>query len=127
MREYQKQSVNISLSKTIFSTRSGTPDLKAWNSWNYENILFVMSKLWEEIFQHFMTCSSYGNIPLQIWKTKLFLSKDNKRRQLLREKKTQNRTACLQSWLSCSRLLLSFSGPLLPVVCYCMRKYINLD
>ena len=98
MREYLKQNVNISLSKTIFSTRSGTLDIKAWNSWNYENTLCVMCKLWEENFQHFMTCSSYGNNPLQIHWSNMFennmedqviLAKDIKRRQFLRKRKQE--------------------------------------
>ena len=98
MREYLKQNVNISLSKTIFSARSGTLDIKSWNSWNYENVLCVMCNKWEENLQHFMTCSSYGNNPLQIHWSKLFennvkdqvsIAKDIKRRQFLRKRRLE--------------------------------------
>ena len=75
-----------------------TVDIKAWNRLNYENIICVMCKLWDENFQHFMTCSSYGNNPLEIHWSKMFednmeeqviLAKDIKRRQFLRKRKQE--------------------------------------
>ena len=55
MREYLRQNKNIFMSKTIFSARSGTLDIKEWNSWNHQDKLCIMCKLWEENFKHFMT------------------------------------------------------------------------
>ena len=61
-------------------------------------ILCGKGKLWKENFQHFMTCSSYGNNPLQIYGSKMFeknmedqvvLAKDIRRRQFLRKRKQE--------------------------------------
>ena len=98
MREYLRQNNNIFISKTIFSARSGTLDIKEWNSWNYKDKLCVMCKLWEENFKHFMTCSAYGNNPLVIHWSEIFgndadkqvtIAKDIKRRQFLRKRKQE--------------------------------------
>ena len=60
MSEYLKCNKSTTLSKTIFSVRAGTLDIKIWNSWNYENTLCVMCEMFEETIEHFMTCKTYG-------------------------------------------------------------------
>ena len=55
-REYLVNNENKSLSKLIFSARSGTLDLKVWNEWKYGDKTCVMCQKDEENFDHFMTC-----------------------------------------------------------------------
>ena len=59
MGPYLAKNKNTSLSKTIFSIRSGTLDKKVWYSWNYDNSLCVMCS---ENSRHFMTCRAYGKV-----------------------------------------------------------------
>ena len=69
MSPYLAQNRNTSLSKTIFSVRSGTLDIKVWNAWNYDNNLCVMCSLTEENIEHFMTCRAYGKVAWEVnWK-----------------------------------------------------------
>ena len=56
MSEYLSRNKSSTLSKTIFSVRSVTLDIKAWNSWNYENSLCVMCEMSDENIEHFMSC-----------------------------------------------------------------------
>ena len=60
MSEYLKCNKSTTLSKTIFSVRTETLDIKVWNSWNHENTLCVMCELLEETIEHFMTCKTNG-------------------------------------------------------------------
>ena len=57
---YLKENENTTLSNIIFSVRSGTLDIKQWNSWSYENNLCLMCELKEETMDHFMDCQAYG-------------------------------------------------------------------
>ena len=69
MSDYLSRNESTILSKTIFSVRSGTLDLKVWNSWNYENSLCVMCEMLEENIEHFMSCEAYGKTSWEIdWK-----------------------------------------------------------
>ena len=51
---------STSLSKLIFSIRSGTLDIKSWNKWNYGDNLCEMCELKEETLEHLMICPEYG-------------------------------------------------------------------
>jgi hypothetical protein len=68
MSEYLKENKKNSLSKIIFLLRSGTLDIKSWNSWKYDDNLFVMCDLKEENITHFLECSQYGNSKLKLMK-----------------------------------------------------------
>ena len=96
MSKYLAENKSTALSKTILSVRSGTLDLKVWNSLFYENTLCVMCKKEDETIEHFMTCNTYGKTSWEIdWK-EIFLNhvekqntvaKEVKRRQFIRQKK----------------------------------------
>ena len=114
MSEYLVQNKNTLLSKIIFSTRSGTLDLKVWNEWNYIDTKCVMCRFEEENFEHFMTCILYGQNELKCSFIEIFgndhedqydIAKEINRRLKIREKKNLMRSACLH-WLPCSRILL---------------------
>ena len=66
MSEYLVRNENTALSKVIFSVRTVTFDVKAWNEWNYRDKLCVMCKLEDESMEHFMNCTSYGKRPIEI-------------------------------------------------------------
>ena len=66
MSEYLKENKKNSLSKIIFLLRSGTLDIKSWNSWKYDDNLCVMCDLKEENITHFLECSQYGNSKIEI-------------------------------------------------------------
>ena len=69
MRNYLCENINISLSKTIFSVRAATIDLKVLNEWKYENTYCFMCELVPENIDHFMNCMEYGHGRLIIdWK-----------------------------------------------------------
>jgi hypothetical protein len=72
MSEYLVHNKNTFLSKIIFSARSGTLDLKAWNEWKYNEKACVMCKIEEENFDHFMKCLLYGPNNLEIKYTGIF-------------------------------------------------------
>ena len=93
MSPYLSQNRSAYLSRTIFSVRSGTLDIKMWNEWNYKNKLCVMCSVSEESFEHFTSCNTYGKVPCIIgWKeiflnyveNQLIVAKEVKRRQYLR-------------------------------------------
>ena len=65
MSNYLVKNKNTLLSKTIFSVRSGTLDIKSWNEWKYENQLCVMCENCDENIEHFMSCSLYGQSDLE--------------------------------------------------------------
>ena len=96
MSKYLAENKSTALSKTIFSVRSGTLDLKVWNSWYYENTLCVMCEKEDETIEHFMTCNTYGKTSWEIdWiliyldnvENKNSVAKEVKRRQFIRKKK----------------------------------------
>ena len=59
MSDYLCENKNTRVSKTIFSIRAGTLDLKQLNPWKYNDNLCVMCNLKEESLDHFMNCNSY--------------------------------------------------------------------
>ena len=88
---------NTSLSKTIFEARSGTLEIKSWNSWNYSDLLCVMRETFEENIEPFMSCEAYGKVTWEINWREVFennksnqniVAKEIKRRQFIRKKKT---------------------------------------
>jgi hypothetical protein len=69
MSNYLKDNRNNSLSKIIFSVRSGTIDLKTVQPWKYFDNLCVMCEKKSETIEHFMICKAYRNItPENNWK-----------------------------------------------------------
>ena len=60
LSDYLKENKKTTLSNTIFSVRSGTLDIKQWNSWSYENNLCLMCEFKEETMDHLMECQGYG-------------------------------------------------------------------
>ena len=92
------QDRNTYLSRTIFSVRSGTLDIKVWNEWNYENKLCVLCSVSEESCEHYMSCSTYGKVSCEIrWKeillnnveNQIIVAKEVKRRKYLRKKRIE--------------------------------------
>ena len=57
---------NTYLFQNIFAARSGTLDIKIWNSWNQTNLLCVICGKYKENIKHFMTCRAYGKESLEI-------------------------------------------------------------
>ena len=60
MSNYLNENKSTSLSKLIFSIRSGTLDIKCLNKWNYGDNLCVMCELKAETLEHLMICPEYG-------------------------------------------------------------------
>ena len=96
MREYLKSNKNTTLSKTIFSVRAGTLDIKVWNSWYYENTLCAICEMSGETIDTFLTCRAYGKTTRKIdWKeifldnveNQITVAKEVKRRLYFRKKK----------------------------------------
>jgi hypothetical protein len=96
LSDYLLHNKNTYLSKIIFATRSGTFDIKIWNSWNQTDLLCVMCGKYEENIEHFMTCRSYGTVSLEInWReiygnnvlNQVQVAKEIKRRQFIRKRK----------------------------------------
>ena len=54
---------STTLSKIIFSLRSKTLDIKAWQPWKYYDNLCVFCELKEETIDHFLVCKTYDNLP----------------------------------------------------------------
>ena len=98
MRRYLYNNINTYLTKTIFSVRAGTIDLKCFNEWKYESDKCVMCDLVLENLDHFMSCKEYGHGNLTIdWK-EIFLddvvnqnkiAKEVKRRLFIRKTKLE--------------------------------------
>lgn len=66
---YLKDNRNLSSSKIIFSVRSKTLDIKAWQPWKYFDNLCVLCERKAETMDHFMQCIAYKNIPpIHSWK-----------------------------------------------------------
>ena len=66
MSEYLKENKKTHLSKIIFLLRSGTLDIKKWNSWKYDDNLCVMCDIKEENITHFLECLKYGKEKIEI-------------------------------------------------------------
>ena len=60
MSEYLNSNRNTKLANIIFAIRSGTLDIKEWNSWNYSDNLCLLCEVKEETMEHFMECNNYG-------------------------------------------------------------------
>ena len=58
--KYLLNNKSTSLSKTIFSVRSKTLDIKQWQPWKYKNDLCVMCEQFSETIEHFLSCPKYG-------------------------------------------------------------------
>ena len=96
MSEYLKENKKTSLSKIIFLLRSGTLDIKSWNSWKYDDNLCVMCDLKEENITHFLECSQYGNSKIEIdeifsqnTENQFSIAEKVEERMLLRKKKIE--------------------------------------
>ena len=94
MRNYLRENINTTLSKTIFSVRAGTLDLKVLNEWKYENNKCVMCEIEPENIDHFMNCMEYGHgrkiidwkeIYLDDVNIQVSVDKEVKRRQFIRK------------------------------------------
>ena len=66
MSEYLKENKKTHLLKIIFLLRSGTLDIKKWNSWKYDDNLCVMCDIKEENITHFLECYKYGKEKIEI-------------------------------------------------------------
>ena len=87
MRRYLDNDINTYLTKTIFSVRAGTIDLKGLNEWKYESDKCVMCDLIPKHLDHFMSCKEYGHGKLTIdWK-EIFLDDVNNQNKIAKEVK----------------------------------------
>ena len=68
LNQYLSENKSTPLSKTIFSVRSKTLDIKQWQPWKYKNYLCVMCEKYSETIDHFISCSSYGSAIETDWK-----------------------------------------------------------
>ena len=68
MSNYLNENKSTSLSKLIFSIRSGTLDIKCLNKWNYGDNLCVMCELKAETLEHLMICPEYGEKEENGWR-----------------------------------------------------------
>lgn len=96
MSDYLCENRNTNISKTIYSIRAGSLDLKQLNPWKYYDNLCVMCSLKEESFDHLMNCNSYGRKNIfcedifQDMKEKQFeIGKEAMIRMKIREKKKE--------------------------------------
>ena len=96
MRKYLEDSKSPTLSKIIFSTRSGTLDIKTNNDWKYKDDLCGMCKMIAETMEHFMSCEPYEKGSLETdWKevycieseSQFKIDREIRRRGLKRNKK----------------------------------------
>ena len=90
MSEYLIQNKNTALSKLFFSSRVGTLDLKVLNEWNYNDKTCVMCKSFEENFDHFMKCDSYGQTELKVLHTEIFGNNHEDQFEIAKEIKKKN-------------------------------------
>ena len=67
MSNYLQENKRTSLSKVIFGVRSKTLDLKDWCPWKYDTVNCVACGNYPETIDHFSTCKSYRNKPLEQW------------------------------------------------------------
>ena len=68
MSNYLNENKSTSLSKLIFSIRSGTLDIKCLNKWNYGDNLCVMCELKAETLENLMICPEYGENEENSWR-----------------------------------------------------------
>ena len=105
MSEYLFNNVKTSTSKTIFSIRSKTLDLKTWNQWKYRDELCVMRLKTSETMEHFVSCDLFESTLDIDWK---YILSDNleeqvitgkiiKKRHKKRQDKIDQQEACLDS------------------------------
>jgi hypothetical protein len=96
LSNYLNDNRNSTLSKIIFSVRSNTIDLKMVQPWKYYDNLCVLCEVQAETITHFMSCSSYENIPTEeTWKLiiegdpddQFKIAENIRKRQKLRNKK----------------------------------------
>ena len=96
MRGYLTHSKSTSLSKIIFSVRSGTLDIKTNNDWKYDDDICVMCKMAVETMEHFMICETYGKGSLETDWTEIYsndaenlfeIAKEIRRRKHMRNSK----------------------------------------
>ena len=87
MRRYLYNNINTYLTKTIFSVRAGTIDLKCFNEWKYESDKCVMCDLVLENLDHFMSCKEYGHGKLTIEWKEIFLDDVNNQNKIAKEVK----------------------------------------
>ena len=76
MSPYLFENRSTSLSKIIFSVRSGTLDIKEWNIWNYTDNIYVLCDIYVENIDHFMTCEAYEE-ETRVTNWKLILENDS--------------------------------------------------
>ena len=60
MSDYLFENKESSITRIIFSMRSGTLDLKVWNPWKYSDLLCVGCGKVDENIAHFTCCETYG-------------------------------------------------------------------
>jgi hypothetical protein len=99
LSNYLLDNRNTTLSKIIFSVRSQTFDIKAWQPWKYFDNLCVLCHIKEENMNHFMICDACENVaPEKNW-TNIFENKPDeqfriaklvKQRLRIRNKKIDN-------------------------------------
>ena len=89
MSDYLFHNVSTSLSKVIFSVRSGTLDIKDWNIWKHSDNICVGCNLAAETMSHFMMCDSYSK-ETQVNNWKVLLENDF-RKQFEVARKVQER------------------------------------
>ena len=68
MSHYLAENKKTELSKTIFSVRSKTLDLKHWLPWLYENDNCIACDKYVETMDHFMSCVAYETQSFVDWK-----------------------------------------------------------
>ena len=60
LSKYLLKNKSMSLSKTNFSVKSKTLDIKQWQPWKHKNDFCVMFEQASETFEHFLSCPKYG-------------------------------------------------------------------
>ena len=85
MRRYLYNNINTYLTKTIFSVRAGTIDLKCFNEWKYESDKCVMCNLIPENLDHFISCKEYEHGKLTIEWKEIFLDDVDNQNKITKE------------------------------------------
>ena len=113
MSEYFKENTKTYFSKIIFLVRSGTLDIKKWNSWKYDNNFCVMCDIKEENITHFLECSQYGKQVIEIeeiytqnTENQFSIADKNLRKDVNKKTETRGRPRLPYSWLQSSDLVV---------------------